>query len=223
MNLFISSDLLGYISRGVKDQLGVYPLMMQGASGDMSNRNFRQGHDAVELARTGEGILEQLFASQTLEPLSLSKPVVRPYHWETRYPVDKKALGELRAQIEAQMAVETNYDKHKILQSAIYAIDMKLKKDEITANFDAAVIFMGDIAICKQPGELFSRFGKQIKAASKAKLPLIWGYADDYGGYLADEGEYGKTYESIMSPMPKGTTEKITGDLVDLMAQGAEE
>lgn len=223
MNLLISSDLLGYISRGVKDQLGVYPLMMQGASGDMSNRNFRQGHDAVELARTGEGILEQLFASQTLEPLSLSKPVVRPYHWETRYPVDKKALGELRAQIEAQMAVETNYDKHKILQSAIYAIDMKLKKDEITANFDAAVIFMGDIAICKQPGELFSRFGKQIKAASKAKLPLIWGYADDYGGYLADEGEYGKTYESIMSPMPKGTTEKITGDLVDLMAQGAEE
>ena len=65
-NMQISSDLLGYISRGVKEQLGVYPLMMQGASGDMSNRNYRQGHDAKELARTGEGILAQLFAKDDL-------------------------------------------------------------------------------------------------------------------------------------------------------------
>ena len=64
---------------------------------------------------------------------------------------------------------------------------------------------------------MFSRFGLKIKAASKAKLPLIWGYADDYGGYLADEGEYGKTYESIMSPLPKGATEEITDDLAWLM------
>jgi len=217
-NLHISGDLLGYISRGVKDRLGVYPLMMQGASGDMSNRNYRQGHDAQELTRTGEGILAQLFASQELAPLNLSKPVVEPYHWEISYPVDKEALRSLQAQIRQQMAAEVNYDKHKILLSSDYAIDLKLKKEEITARFDAAIIRLGDVEICKQPGELFSRFGMKIKAASKAKLPLIWGYADDYGGYLADEGEYGKTYESIMSPMPKGASEEITDDLVRLMA-----
>ena len=217
-NLQISSDLLGYISRGVKERLGVYPLMMQGASGDMSNRNYRQGHDAQELTRTGEGILAQLFASQELDPLSLSQAVVEPYHWEISYPVDKEALRNLQAQIRQQMAAEENYDKHKILLSSDYAIDLKLKKEEITACFDAAIIRLGDIEICKQPGEMFSRFGKKIKAASKAKLPLIWGYADDYGGYLADEGEYGKTYESIMSPMPKGASEEITDDLARLMA-----
>jgi len=217
-NLQISSDLLGYISRGVKERLGVYPLMMQGASGDMSNRNYRQGHDAKELARTGEGILAQLFASQELDPLSLSQPVVEPYHWETSYPVDKEALRNLQEQIKQQMASEENYDKHKILLSSVYAIDLKLKKEEITAKFDAAIIRLGDIEICKQPGELFSRFGLKIKSASKAKLPLIWGYCDDYGGYLADEGEYGKTYESIMSPMPKGASEEITDDLARLMA-----
>jgi len=217
-NLQISSDLLGFISRGVKERLGVYPLMMQGASGDMSNRNYRQGHDAKELARTGEGILAQLFASQELEQLCLSEPLVEPYHWETSYPVDKKALLSLQDQIKQQMATEENYDKHKILLSSVYGIDLKLKKEEITAKFDAAIIRLGDIEICKQPGELFSRFGMQIKAASKAKLPLIWGYADDYGGYLADAGEYGKTYESIMSPMPKGASEEITEDLARLMA-----
>lgn len=217
-NLQISSDLLGYISRGVKERLGVYPLMMQGASGDMSNRNYRQGHDAQELTRTGEGILAQLFASQELDPLSLSQAVVEPYHWEINYPVDKEALRNLQAQIRQQMAAEENYDKHKILLSSDYAIDLKLKREEITACFDAAIIRLGDIEICKQPGEMFSRFGKKIKAASKAKLPLIWGYADDYGGYLADEGEYGKTYESIMSPMPKGASEEITDDLARLMA-----
>ena len=217
-NLQISGDLLGYVSRGVKEKLGIYPLMMQGASGDMSNRNYRQGHDAQELTRTGEGVLAQLFASQELAPLILNKPVVEGYHWETSYPVDKAALKALQAQIRQQMSTEENYDKHKILLSSDYAIDLKLKKEEIKANFDAAIIRLGDIEICKQPGEMFSRFGMQIKAASKAKLPLIWGYADDYGGYLADEGEYGKTYESIMSPMPKGTSEEITDDLARLMA-----
>ena len=219
-NLQISSDLLGYISRGVKERLGVYPLMMQGASGDMSNRNYRQGHDAQELTRTGEGILSQLFASEELAPLSLKEPYVEGYHWETSYPVDKVALKTLQAQIRQQMSTEENYDKHKILLSSDYAIDLKLKKEEINAKFDAAVIRLGDVEICKQPGEMFSRFGMKIKAASKAKLPLIWGYCDDYGGYLADEGEYGKTYESIMSPMPKGATEEITDDLAWLMAEG---
>jgi len=217
-NLQISSDLLGYISRGVKERLGVYPLMMQGASGDMSNRNYRQGHDAQELTRTGEGILAQLFASEELAPLNLTEPVVEEYHWETTYPVDKAALKALQAQIREQMSIEENYDKHKILLSSDYAIDLKLKNDAITACFNAAIIRLGDMEICKQPGEMFSRFGMKIKAASKAKLPLIWGYADDYGGYLADEGEYGKTYESIMSPMPKGASEEITDDLARLMA-----
>ena len=217
-NLQISSDLLGYISRGVKERLGVYPLMMQGASGDMSNRNYRQGHDAQELARTGEGILAQLFASEELSPLSLSEPMVEEYHWETTYPVDRDALKALQSEIRQQMSAEINYDKHKILLSSDYAIDLKLRKEEITAVFNAAIIRLGDIEICKQPGEMFSRFGMKIKAASKAKLPLIWGYADDYGGYLADEGEYGKTYESIMSPMPKGASEEITDDLAWLMA-----
>ena len=221
-NLKISGDLLGYISRGVKERLGVYPLMMQGASGDMSNRNYRQGHDAQELIRTGEGILAQLFASDELTPLSLSEPMVEDYHWETSYPVDKEALKALQAQIRQQMSTEENYDKHKILLSSDYAIDLKLKKEEITACFNAAIIRLGDIEICKQPGEMFSRFGLKIKAASKAKLPLIWGYADDYGGYLADAGEYGKTYESIMSPMPKGASEEITDDLAWLMAGGLE-
>ena len=217
-NLQISSDLLGYISRGVKERLGVYPLMMQGASGDMSNRNYRQGHDTQELTRTGEGILAQLFASDELTPLSLSEPMVEEYHWETTYPVDKEALKALQAQIRQQMSAEVDYDKHKILLSSDYAIGLKLKKEEINACFNAAIIRLGDIEICKQPGEMFSRFGLKIKAASKAKLPLIWGYADDYGGYLADAGEYGKTYESIMSPMPKGATEEITDDLAWLMS-----
>ena len=217
-NLQISSDLLGYISRGVKERLGVYPLMMQGASGDMSNRNYRQGHDAQELTRTGEGILAQLFAGEELTPLILSEPVVEEYHWETTYPVDKEALKALQAQIKQQMSTEEDYDKHKILLSSVYAIDLKLKKEEINACFNAAIIRLGDIEICKQPGEMFSRFGMKIKAASKAKLPLIWGYADDYGGYLPDAGEYGKTYESIMSPMPKGASEEITDDLAWMMA-----
>ena len=217
-NLQISGDLLGYISRGVKERVGVFPVMMQGASGDMSNRNYRLGHDAAELRRSGEAILEQLFASSQMEPLHLQQPQVEKYNYHETYRLDTEALSTLRQQLVAQIEAETEYDKHKMLQSSLYAVDVKLKNPEIEANFDATILRVGDVEICKHAGEMFSRFGKQIKAASKARLPLIWGYCGGYSGYMADKDEYGVTYESLMSPLPKGATEKITQDLSDLIA-----
>jgi hypothetical protein len=207
-NLQISSDLLGYISRGVKERLGVYPLMMQGASGDMSNRNYRQGHDAEELARTGEGILAQLFASEELEPLSLKKPVVEAYHWETSYSVDKEALKNLQEQIKQQMATEENYDKHKILLSSVYAIDLKLKKEEITAKFDAAIIRLGDIEICKQPGEMFSRFGMQIKAPAKQNFRSSGAMPMIMAVILPTKANTVRPTKALCHPCPKARRKK---------------
>jgi len=36
---------------------------------------------------------------------------------------------------------------------------------------------------------------------------------------MADEGEYGRTYESLMSPLPKGGTEQITKEICELIAK----
>jgi len=218
-NLLVSGDLLGYISRAVKEKLGVYPVMIQGAAGDMSNRHYRQGNDPAELERTGSGIVAQMFAGEEYLPLELEAPVAQPYRYRREYDIDMEEWQARRAELIAAMEQETNYDRHKILQSSLFAVDMKLNAPHVTADYSASILRMGELFICKLPGELFSRFGMEIKRASPAKLTLIWGYADDYAGYMADEGEYGRTYESLMSPLPRGGTEEITRELCALIAR----
>lgn len=220
-NLLISGDLLGYISRRVKDIFGVYPLMMQGAAGDMSNRNYRQGNDPRELKRTGMGIVRQMFdGEEGYQWLYFTTPSVEKYRYYREYDIDLEEWKTRRAEIEKAMETETNFDKHKIYQSSLFAVDMKINQYHITADYNASILRMGDLCICKMPGELFSRFGKQIKRSSPAKLTVIWGYADDYAGYMADQGEYGRTYESLMSPLPKGGTEQITAEICELISKG---
>jgi len=219
-NLLISGDLLGFISRRVQAVFGVYPLMMQGAAGDMSNRNYREGNDPRELKRTGMGIVRQMFdGEEGYQRLFFTTPTVETYNYYREYDIDLAEWQARREELVKAMEAETNYDKHKIYQSSLFAVDMKINQFHITADYNASIIRMGDFVVCKMPGELFSRFGKQIKEASPAKLPVIWGYADDYAGYMADEGEYGRTYESLMSPLPKGGTEEITAEICELIAK----
>ena len=57
----------------------------------------------------------------------------------------------------------------------------------------------------------------QIKKNSKAVLPLVIGYADDYNGYFVSAEDYGKTYESMVSDMIEGETEKMIDKLKDCL------
>lgn len=216
-NYEISGDLFGFISRDIYAHWGVYPLMMQGASGDMSNRNYRLGHDAAELSRTGDGILAQLFPDEGYRPIELSTPVSQPYTYAYEYDLDIPLFESHRARNMKALEQAEDYDVRKMLQSGIFAIDMKLKQPHIAGSFRASVLRMGGLELCCVPGEMFARFGMQVKAASRAQLPILWGYVDDYGGYMSDESEYGATYESLMSPLPKGGAEEITAGLCKLV------
>lgn len=217
-NLMVSSDLLGYIAKAVKDRYGVLPVIMQGAAGDMSNRHYRKGHDSAELERTGSGIVKQMFEGESFTALNLKAPEIEEYVYETQYEIDSEALENLRLKTLAEAENAKGYDERKILLSGVAALEMKLKNPHISVNFKAYIIRMGDLEIIKHSGEMFSRFGRQIKAESRAKLPVIWGYADDYSGYMTNMEEYGITYESMMSPLPKGAAEKITQDLCKLVS-----
>lgn len=217
-NYQISGDLFGFLSRDIQKHWGVYPLMMQGASGDMSNRNYRLGHDEAELFRTGDGILAQLFPDEGYQSIELAAPVSLPYTYAYKYDLDIPLFESHRARNMRLLEQAEDYDVRKMLQSGIFAIDMKLRQPHIKGSFHASALRMGDLEICCVPGEMFARFGMQVKAASRAKLPILWGYVDDYGGYMSDESEYGVTYESLMSPLPKGGAEEITAGLCKLVA-----
>ena len=42
MSVELTTDIIGYLSRTIEKEWGVSPLMMQGASGDMGNRQYRK-------------------------------------------------------------------------------------------------------------------------------------------------------------------------------------
>ncbi len=217
-NLKISGDLFGYIKRGIAREWKVTPLMMQGAAGDMSNRCYRQGNDFNELVRTGEGILNQIFSKEKEEELEIDRIRVEPYHYHLEYEPDlalwRKELEEALEKLET----ERDSDRRKLLTSGTAILKLKLKMPQVTIDFDAAVLRLGDIEICTIPAELFSCFGLEIKKSSKAKMPVLWGYTNYSIGYLVEKSEYGKTFESMVSDIPAGEPERITSELCRLMA-----
>ena len=217
-NLKISSDLLGCLSRRAQAEWGVYPVMMQGAAGDMSNRNYREGHDDKELARTGEGIWAQLSGGR-YEPLRLEGPRVLPYTHVADYDADLDYLRGLRQQLEEQYERTEGYDARKVIQSSIIGLGYALQRPHIHVEHRYSVLDIGEWQIVRMPNEVFSVFGLAIKAASSRKLPVIWGYCNGYGSYMPAAGDYGKTYEATMALLPKGGGEEVTENLCRLVKE----
>ena len=211
-NYVISADLLGYVCRKLAEEWGVFPVTVQGCCGDMSNRHFRKGHDFAELERTGEGVFNQLSGGE-YKPLTLGEPQNTVYNYRDEYDVDVDFFKNLSAKIEKQLESATEFEARKMLQSSLKGIEIRLSKPHVTVDLDYSVHNIGELQLICLPGELFSRFGLEIKAASAAKLPIIWGYCNDYGGYMPGAEDYGVTYESTMAMLPKGATEKITAEL----------
>lgn len=217
-NLFITGDLLGYLGHKLSLEWGVNPVIVQGSAGDMSNRHFRKGHDFAELERTGNGIYEQLKGGEYL-PLEIGEPKNKGYHYHAEFDIDVEYFKKLKASLEEQLENETEFDRRKIVMSSITGTNLRLAHPHMTADFDYSVHTLGELQLICLPGELFSRFGQQIKAASNAKLPLIWCYADGYGGYMLGSEDYGVTYEGTMALIPQGATEEITAELCRIVSE----
>ncbi len=97
---------------------------------------------------------------------------------------------------------------------------MQYNEKHVKNEFDASIIRLGDLEICQIPAELFSCFGLQIKAASKADYSIIWGYTNGMVGYLVKADEYETCYEGRSTNFRQGEPEKITEKLVELMEKG---
>ncbi len=72
----------------------------------------------------------------------------------------------------------------------------------------AWVISLGGLQIFVFPGELGSAFGVQIKENCPVQ-PLICGYTNGYYEYFLPASEYGLSFETSNSPIPKGEPEKL--------------
>ena len=225
MSLEMTTDIIGYLSRAIEKEWGVSPLMMQGASGDMGNRQYRQSAGFEEIKRLGDTIIEQLKVSGDYKPMTFSDIKIDKYHYLDEFDKSDDAMEKLKREIdedEEKLKSEKNFDQRKLLISGLTFLRQQYKQRHVKNEFDASIIRLGDLEICQIPAELFSCFGLQIKAASKARYCIIWGYTNGMVGYMVKAEEYETCYEGRSTTFRQGEPERVTENLVELMKKHCE-
>lgn len=210
-NMELSTDLLGNIRQKLFEQDGIMPYVINGASADISNRNFRKGNDYAELNRVAEGVSSQLLSIRDYELLSFKNLSIKQAEYTVQYDntVNFSKLLELKKELEMELQQEITADEYKLKESELLMVNVKLSHPEIYREVKCNIISADDFTIVTFPGELANRFSTQLKNTSKKKYLFMICYADDYLGYFMNQEMYGKCYECTASYLPKGETEKI--------------
>lgn len=216
-NREVDPDLAGAISREIEAQTGVYAFVMQGAAGDVSNRLYRQGNDINELNRVTQGIMQQFFSNCEQKKIDIDTLQVENYHYFDEWDIDVENLKNQKNEIEDKINHAASFDEKKVYISALAAIKNKMSETHQTLELDCIYIQMGDLAIFTMPAELFNSFGMRIKSAMNVPCALFWGYSNYSVGYLYNQEEVGNGFESAVSSLPIGTTERITDEIVDFI------
>lgn len=168
-NMKISSDLLGNVGKALDEKYQTTFITMQGACGDMGNRQYRQGNDEKELWRVRDEIINQLdILGQEEKPLKLRTEKTDTMEYRICHIYDKK---ELESQIEADQKKLDNTsdeDQKKLLWSGICHLKQKMARGQVDISLCSQFFRLGDLEIATVPGELFSTFGMAMKEHMRA-------------------------------------------------------
>lgn len=210
-NMLITSDLQGAVRAELAEWLGVVPYAFTGASGDLGNRQFRQGNDFAELKRVSCGIAAELMKG-SFEPLHLDAPSAREFVYRVDYD-NTQYFPSYRAQLAEAKAVlsdeGSSTDARKLAVTEVSKLSAKLDVERVTFPIAMRIIELGDIVFVTFPGELGSTLGMRIKGMFPGKTCIVIGYANDSQGYFVPEGDFGLGYESFVTKLPPGGIEKV--------------
>lgn len=216
-NYLISADLFGAIRSALSDIYHCDVLMMQGAAGDMGNRQYRQGNDQKELFRMRDGIVPQLIDSDiSYNKIETNRIEWHKYDYHKQYEIDLDELKMRLKKNEEELSVETDENQIKLLSSGVTMLKQVIQEgSDITLSLKGNIIRIDKIIIVCVPCELFNQLGVKIKDNFPDYHVIIWGYCDYSVGYLVEADEYGKSYESIATNIKKGIPEDYTEYLVE--------
>lgn len=208
-NTELTADLAGTLSSKLKEQWGFYPLMLIGCAADSSNHHERLGRDFDELDRVASALAnkigqievnkEVMVDNQRLKVLTLCQEVIS----------DKKTYdNDLREKIEAmemdQLDIVGSQPKEHLIQKC----ENQLKQAQFYDVVPFSILDMGELRIFTFPGELAS-VGGQVLRDSTSKTVLVAGYSNGFHHYFLEKEEYGRSFETIGNPVPRGTFEMI--------------
>ncbi len=93
-NYLISADLFGAIRTAMAKACDCEVFMMQGAAGDMGNRQYRQGNDENELIRMRDGIVPQLLKPLNWQRVQDDQLNIYETNYVMDYDIDLEILKE---------------------------------------------------------------------------------------------------------------------------------
>lgn len=202
--LYVSPDFWGPVREALRErfspELGVLALVS--AAGDQSPRDLvRRGRNEPSM-RTEEGMREMarrivngvLYAMETAQTDIAWSPQFRhqagPLELPARKVTDEEA-AEARAE-EARLTasgdpVPGSADAALLRRTVDVMKRHETQGDAPVYVMDLHVLRIGDVALATNPFELYSDYGLQIKARTRAEQTFIVQLANDRGAYLPTE------------------------------------
>ena len=215
-NYLLSTDLAGAIRSELEDTWEVMMTVFIGSAGDVSNRQFRSNDEIGDLRAAQKGIAKQIVEQINWQKVTTTPIKVHPYEYVIDYNRDVEKLKEEITRIENVLNSSTNPSEIQLYTSGLAIQKSVLESDpHVHVDIRGSLIELGDFLIVTVPAELFTKFGLLLKKCIDTKKVLVFGYTDYSIGYMVEEDEYGKNYESMASWLKKGDSEKCTQFLID--------
>ena len=210
-NKLLTGDLAGQTCEKLGEKWGFYPVMVVGAAADCSNRFNRQGKDFAELERASNGLATAINEIPINDPIEFGDisyqtlshaihPDISKYHTHLRETIENIRNGSIKP-------------KGFPPEALIHKCEEQLKVNHYNLVLQFEVLVIGNLQFYIFPGELGSKFGIQLKAATN-KLSIVIGYANGFHYYFLPEEEYGLSFETIGNPVPPGEPEKIVAKFI---------
>lgn len=212
-NMYLTGDLAGNTCQKLKAYFGFYPMFINGAAADCSNRNDRQGKDFDELERESAGLAKRISQIEVSKDIRLNgiHCICSKYRISTNMKSYHERLKETLQQIQNGELDSISMPKEHLIEKCEEQLRMQRHEETLTLE----VLDVGDLRFFVFPGELGSKFGKELKASTK-KVGLVAGYTNGFHYYFLPKEEYGKSFETIGNPVEPGIPEDIVCQLMDM-------
>lgn len=203
-NYYLSADLFGWIRQKLYRQSGIPVMIMNGCTGDVSTRFYREKKGIEELERVSSSLVSQLTQSEIVQA------ELGPMHFlqvKAEYPFDAVSDEWTQNEIKRlQKIIDTNPDAPEAIMSEQLLKNLMIKccRSPMTLHLTSHIISCGQVLFISLPGDITAELGRRLQDAFPDHLVIPVCYCENYSNYFVCEEDYGKFFETYISRMPKG-------------------
>ena len=205
-NFMLSGDLLGVLRKKYAAIIKAPVLIVNGTTGDVSTRFYRQRSGIEELEYVTDEIIKQLETKMIMKNISIAynDATIVSYITHSNFSNDPTTLRLLQE--------DSKDNPNYFLQDRC---KRKLELGKFDLELMSYIIKLGDLFIITLPGDVVSSFGKMIKESLEDYQVLIICYANSYCNYLVEQEQYGKYFETFNSRCNDGEADKFINNVIE--------